>query len=158
MAENMTSGQSKRPRATQLSPRSSNRPCISSFRARSTSAHQIQELTAVLGLTYQQVKTWFQNQRTKLKRCQKNSLWTAWIQCLMQNSFQPSSYLDVYPKFHQDDASNIQRMPIPCQQGRAECLHYFDQQGWRSLLQSWRHLQHPADSGLHCLAQSRLLS
>ncbi|POI33897.1 hypothetical protein CIB84_002351, partial [Bambusicola thoracicus] len=57
------------------------------------SPHQIQELAAALGLTYQ------------------------------QNSFQPSSYLDVYPKFHQGytitAASNIQTMPTPCQHYRA---------------------------------------
>ncbi|XP_040517415.1 homeobox protein NANOG-like isoform X1 [Gallus gallus] len=81
-----------------------------------------------------QVKTWFQNQRMKMKRCQKNTLWTAWIRCFMQvricgqlnliqNSFQPNSYLDVYPEFHQGytitEASNIQTMPTPCQHYRA---------------------------------------
>lgn len=31
-----------------------------------------------------QVKTWFQNRRMKLKRCQKHSLWTERAQCLTQ--------------------------------------------------------------------------
>ncbi|XP_060092313.1 homeobox protein NANOG-like [Heteronotia binoei] len=61
------------------------------------SPQQIRELGSALGLTYKQVKTWFQNQRMKFKRTQKETLWMKKGMCPPQNGFQQASCLDFIP-------------------------------------------------------------
>ncbi|KAH1164677.1 hypothetical protein KIL84_008123 [Mauremys mutica] len=60
------------------------------------SPQQIREMGSALGLTYKQVKTWFQNQRMKFKRCQKETQWMEKGTRLSQ-----AGYLDFNPSYHQ---------------------------------------------------------
>ncbi|XP_052028626.1 homeobox protein NANOG isoform X2 [Apodemus sylvaticus] len=72
-------------------------------RQRYLSLQQMQELSSTLNLSYKQVKTWFQNQRMKCKRWQKNQ-WLKTSNGLTQGSAYPSVHCS-YPQGYLVNAS-----------------------------------------------------
>ncbi|XP_051011247.1 homeobox protein NANOG isoform X2 [Acomys russatus] len=69
-------------------------------RQRYLSLQQMQELSALLNLSYKQVKTWFQNQRMKCKRWQKNQ-WLKTGNSVAQSSASSVEHPWLYPSYPQ---------------------------------------------------------
>ncbi|XP_034368494.3 homeobox protein NANOG [Arvicanthis niloticus] len=69
-------------------------------RQRYLSLQQMQELSAILNLSYKQVKTWFQNQRMKCKRWQNNQ-WLKTSYGLTQRGSAPVEYPSIHCSYPQ---------------------------------------------------------
>ncbi|XP_074051279.1 putative homeobox protein NANOG2 [Macrotis lagotis] len=70
------------------------------------SPQQIRNVAENLNLTYKQVKTWFQNQRMKSKRWQKDTMWSKNGNSMVQNGSAVGEYISFYSPFHQDYMMN----------------------------------------------------
>ncbi|XP_032763285.1 homeobox protein NANOG isoform X1 [Rattus rattus] len=69
-------------------------------RQRYLSLQQMQDLSTILNLSYKQVKTWFQNQRMKCKRWQKNQ-WLKTSNGLTQKGSAPVEYPSIHCSYSQ---------------------------------------------------------
>ncbi|XP_068962141.1 homeobox protein NANOG [Petaurus breviceps papuanus] len=70
------------------------------------SPQQIRNVAENLNLTYKQVKTWFQNQRMKSKRWQKDTMWSKNGNSMSMNGSALGEYISFYSPFHQDYMMN----------------------------------------------------